>query len=83
MLIEKKKSCLEVDIHSKESITLALYNYFFICRCNDLASKIWKMFVEDEFLVTLSKILYYLTASRLNIYKVYIQHKIKLASKLQ
>lgn len=43
----------------------------------------WKAFVEDEYLVPLGEALFYLGGSKLNNYDVCLEHRFKLAPKLQ
>ena len=64
-------------MHSKEGITSASHNYFPVCRCNDWVP--CKAFVEDESLVALGEVLYYLAVSKLGHYKACIEYKIQLA----
>ena len=70
-------------MHSKEGITSALQNYSSVCRCDDAVPGIWKALVEDESLVTLGEVLNYFAASKLGHNEACIEHKIKLAFKLQ
>lgn len=53
-----------------------------MCDCKQVTAG-WKAFVEDETLVTLSEVLYYLGASKLGNHDVCVEHRIKLALKLQ
>lgn len=68
--------------HSEEGIQSAQHNYPPVCDCKRVTAG-WKAFVEDETLVALSEVLYYLGASKLGNYDVCVEHRIKLALKLQ
>lgn len=70
-------------MYSKEGIISAPYNYTFVNYCNNWILEMWKVFIENEFLVTLIKVLFYLATSKLDDYEAYIEYKIKLVFKLQ
>ena len=92
-LTEEKKPCAQgmaspissgqVEKDSKEGKTSASHNYSPKCSCNGRVPRMWKAFVEDESLVALCEVLYYLAASKLGDFEACLEHKIKLAFKLQ
>lgn len=73
----------QVGKHNKEGKTSAQHTHSPVCRCNHRVPAMWKAFVEEESLVPLCEALFYLATSKLANWDVCIEHRIKLALKLQ